>query len=222
MPPIEINRLTAQALESGTFEQELPEFYALKTVTENGAWHINQNVFTHVIKVIRGLEHFLSEPPLTESDRQLLANYLAEKIDTKSREDLLIIATLLHDIAKTKTLTTEGERAFCPNHEAEGAEMVADFKERFNLFENEYVFVEQVVRNHGKIHDILTELLPLQITEALPLFKQKTSELENYRIELLVLIYADVTGSDFEATDSVEYNQRLSIVAQLITALLSQ
>lgn len=109
---IKIESILALSPKEGSFQQELPEFYKLKTATENGSWHLEQNVFDNVVAVYEALEQLLAQPPLSEEYSQKVTTYLSQLIGSKTRGELLRIVTLLQDTAKPQTVTAEGERLF--------------------------------------------------------------------------------------------------------------
>jgi len=106
---INILAITANSLKAREYEQIFPEYYALATITENGLWHDNQNVLDHVIAVFAGLEKVLQFASLASSHKNSLENYLSQRIGTKTRREILIVATLLHDIAKIDTLVNRAD-----------------------------------------------------------------------------------------------------------------
>lgn len=117
--------ITSEKLKKGVYKQVFPEYYQLKKVTENGPWHLNQNVFDHVVAVFASLEEVLKLKFLEKNEKEKIIKYLNKKIGKYLRKELLIIATLLHDIAKADLLIKDkNENTQCPGHEVIGASMV--------------------------------------------------------------------------------------------------
>jgi len=52
---IKVSAINIKKLKDGEFKKELPEFYELKDVVENNAWHNDDIVFTHALMVLKKL-----------------------------------------------------------------------------------------------------------------------------------------------------------------------
>lgn len=63
---IDLQSLTGQKLQTGVYEGVFPEFYQLKGCIENNPWHIQQDVFDHVIAVYKNLEQIFERINLDE------------------------------------------------------------------------------------------------------------------------------------------------------------
>lgn len=147
-------------LKKGDYKSLLPEYYALADFVENNPWHLNQNVFDHVIAVFAGLEELLKFDFLTLKQKKAIAAYLEKRIGKYTRKELLIVATLLHDIAKSYLhIELDDENALCPGHEMIGASSVQQFKDRFGLDSQEMDHVQQIVHFHGFVNDVLTLII---------------------------------------------------------------
>jgi UTP:GlnB (protein PII) uridylyltransferase len=221
MQPIKPDQVTAQSLQAGQWQELLPEFYQLKTVEENSSWHDHQNVFDHVVKVVKSLESVLSGTQPVSDNFPLLVEKLNQPFASKTRKQLLILATLLHDIAKPTTVRElEGGIKACPGHEEAGAAMVSSFATRFGLTPAETARVEKIVRYHGQLHDALSKILAAAPESADEIFATEIEPYQEIVLELLLLMYADVMGSDLQASNSDEYDQRLTLITQRINKLL--
>lgn len=218
---INVKTITARALKSREYVDVFPEYYELANVTENGLWHDNQNVLDHVIAVFAGLEKVLVFDGMASSQKSFIEIYLSEVIGTKTRREILMVATLLHDIAKVDTLVKRPDGiANCPGHELIGAARVKNFSERFDLSKKDEDYVERIVRYHGFISEILGAILVTGATEKyLHLFKETVGDVA---LELVLLMHADLLGSDLARTDKKAYDDRIQILdwmAELIINL---
>ena len=76
-----------------------------------------------------------------------LGKYLSEVIGNQTRQNILKVATLLHDIAKTDVLVKRPDgTAGCPGHELIAAGRVRNFAKRFSLNSKAELYVERIVR----------------------------------------------------------------------------
>lgn len=158
----QINALevTSESLKSKAYIDVFPEFYELTTVTENSLWHDNQNVFDHVIGVFEGLEKVFKFENISDLHKNLAEKYLSEALGNKTRREVLIVATLLHDIAKIDTLVKRSDGTTgCPGHELIAAGRVKRFSKRFDLDDKDESYVERIVRYHGFISEILNLII---------------------------------------------------------------
>lgn len=217
---IEIKKITAQALRSKEYIEFFPEYYELESAVENGPWHDNQNVLDHVIAVFAGLEKVLELDGDGRASAQkiFIETYLSESIGTKTRREILKVATLLHDIAKVDTLVKRPDgTANCPGHELIGAARVKNFADRFDLSKNDEEYVERIVRYHGFISEILGAILVTGATEKyLRLFKETVGDVA---LELVLLMHADLLGSDLARTDKKAYDDRIEVLDWMVEQL---
>lgn len=113
----------------------IPEIQALHDVIENNPWHRNQSVFKHTQQVLKALKKY-------------------------TNNELLILATLFHDIAKPKTLIYEGKHTtVCPNHEEKGRIMMDVIGPRIGLRGDELQYVKRIIEMHGLPHLLVNELV---------------------------------------------------------------
>jgi len=108
---IKVSAISIKKLRDGEFKKELPEFYELKDVVENNAWHNDDVVFTYTLAVLKKLEG------ITKRANNKINSYLSQKVDGNTRGQLLFLATLFHDIAKPETFASEEGSTLCPDHE---------------------------------------------------------------------------------------------------------
>lgn len=212
---INVLTITSKDLKRGIYKDVLPEYYNLKSIVENNPWHLNQDVLKHSIGVFEGLEKVLKLNFLKEDIRAGLQNYLEEQIGRHTRKELLIVATILHDIAKTKTLVKDGSgNTRCIAHEIIGSMMVSSFSARFDLDKTDEEYVKRMVLFHGFTDDILSLIIEKSdINRYFEFFKNTTGDV--YK-ELLLLMYADILGSDLKKAIPGVFKERLGLITKLL------
>jgi len=219
---INVQTITAHALKSCEYADVFPEYYELANVIENGQWHDNQNVLDHVIAVFAGLEKVLEfdGDERASSQKNFVETYLSKSIGTKTRREILKVATLLHDIAKVDTLVKRPDgTANCPGHELIGAARVKNFAERFDLSKNDEEYVERIVRYHGFISEMLGAILATGATEKyLRLFKETVGDVA---LELVLLMHADLLGSDLARTDKKAFDDRIQVLDWMVEFIIN-
>lgn len=218
---IDISQVTSKSLKDKVLLASFPEYYDLASVTENGLWHSNQNVLNHVIGVYAGLEKILSFNDLKDGQKNALNKYLSEVVGNQTRQNILKVATLLHDIAKTDTLVKWPDgTAWCPGHELIAAGKVKNFSKRFHLDAKSESFVERIVRYHGFISEILNLIIANQNNDKyIFLFKETVKDTA---IELTLLMQADLLGSDLEKGDKKGYDDRTALLKWMLDSLLKE
>ncbi|HCS79339.1 TPA: hypothetical protein DIV55_06410 [Patescibacteria group bacterium] len=218
---INISTVTSQSLKGRKYLDSFPEYYELATVIENNLWHNNQNVLDHVIGVFAGLEVVLKFTDLKATQKILLEKYLSVVIGHRTKKEALIVATLLHDIAKTDTLVKHPDgTASCPGHELIAAGRVKRFSNRFDLSKNDEAYVERIVRYHGFISEILNLIIDNSNKEKyLEIFQDTVGDIA---IELVLLMHADMLGSDLEASDKKAYTDRINTLSWILDQLMEK
>jgi poly(A) polymerase len=115
--------------EDGLLWELLPELQATQGVTQGGYHH--RDVWGHTLEVVANLERLLSakEPPLP-ANAEAVASYLA----APERPVLLLLAALLHDVAKPACALDDGAgRTRFLGHEVEGGRVAAQVAGRLAL-----------------------------------------------------------------------------------------
>ena len=219
-----ISLLNKKNIKSGKLAELIPEFYELKKVVENSAWHNREAVFDHTLSVLGNLEKIIW------NSKKEIRQVLNKIVDKNSRKNLLYIAALLHDIGKTETIADLGGGVRgCPGHEKKGAEKVKKILKRFNLSPKEFKIITDIVRNHGVIHDIIglgckdfqksvgkerglthamAGLEDKNFQKEYKNFKKKFSN--NIYLELILLAFADTIGSYLKKTKPAEFHHRIN------------
>ncbi len=211
MPALTLTQLTAQNLQNGLFKLELPEYYRLENFVENNPWHVQQDVFSHSVKVMRGLESVLEFEFLTPAQRQRAEAYLLAEVAGVSRSDRLRAVVLLHDISKSLVFSKLPDGTTqCPGHEFLSAALVSDFGERLALSHE----LEKQVRGMVLIHGAISEVLNLELShqkngQFITLFERLAP---GTTIDLLFFIYADILGSDLETALPTAFTDRIDLL----------
>lgn len=218
---IDIAQITSKLLRDKAYSVSFPEYYELAKVTENSLWHSNQNVLDHVIGVYAGLERVLEFKDLRNNQKDVLKKYLLKIVGGQTRQNILKVATLLHDIAKTDVLVIRPDgTAGCPGHELIAAGRVKNFAERFDLDNGAQLYVERIVRYHGFISDILTLVAANNNREKyLKIFQETVGDIA---IELILLMHADLLGCDLEKTDKKAYDNRIDTLSWMLDKLIER
>jgi hypothetical protein len=217
---IDISQVTSKSLIDKEYVASFPEYYKLASVTENGLWHNNQNVLDHVIGVYSGLEKILEFDDLELEKKDILKKYLSEVIGSQTRQNILKVATLLHDIAKTDVLVKKPDGTVgCPGHDLIAAGTVKNYAERFSLDSKAESYVERIVRYHGFISEILNLIIANQDKEKY--FRIFNETVGDVAIELTLLMQADLLGSDLEKNDKSGYDNRITLLDYLLKTLLN-
>lgn len=143
--------------ELGLLTQIIPELAAAKGVTQPLIHH--WEVFAHSIETVKAVAFLLRQSAWEYADAGVLAavpwsdelsrHFALPVAGGSSRQSLLKLAALLHDIAKpgTKTLDASGRARFT-GHPAEGAEMAAGILERLRFSTREIKLVQTLVSQH--------------------------------------------------------------------------
>jgi len=98
-----------------------------------------------------------------------------------------------------------------------GAARVKIFSERFDLSKKDEDYVEWIVRYHGFINEILGLILVNRTKEKyLQIFKETVGDVA---LELVLLMHADLLGSDLARTDKKAYDDRIEILDWMVEQL---
>lgn len=193
---IDLSRLTSDSLRSGEFEDVFPEFYELKNVIENNAWHKRQSVFDHSLNALQALDDYFAKSPEYEND---FPHY-----------ELLRIAVLFHDIGKLKALYERGGITVAPSHGPIGGWIVAPMLQKVGFSSDEGAYVASLVTDHILVCDLLELSVNLKDESIIEMLK--THRPENWR-GLLFVAYADILGCDTdEEIIKVEVKERLRLI----------
>ena len=212
---INISTITSKSLRERKYINVFPEFYDLEKTIENNLWHNNQNVLDHVICVFTELENILKFKNLNSAQKISFKKYLSVMIERRRRKEILIVATLLHDIAKTDTLVKLPDgTAYCPGHDLLGAEKVKLFSDRFDLGKKDEERVENIIKYHYYTSEILNSMISEGNKEKyLKIFINTVGDVA---IELVLLMQADLLGSDLDKNDKKGFDDRVTLLAWML------
>lgn len=212
---LDISSITSNKLRRGEYKSILPEYYSLESVVENNPWHVNQNVFDHSVAVFSGLEKVLKLNFLAIHEKQKIKKYLENKVGKYKRQELLIVSTLLHDIAKNDVIIKDSTgNTQGPGHEIIGSIMVSKFSSRFGLDDTGEKIIERIVLFHGFTNNVLTLIIKKKKeSKFFTIFKEVVGDIY---IELLLLMNADMMGSNLRNFDSSEFNKREDLIINLL------
>lgn len=187
--------MTLDRLRAGAYVTDFPELYALRKVIENSPSHQQQNVFDHEMAVYESLETSLTGSALPEEAKGKWLAYLAQLVTTLTKAEVLKIAALCHDLAKSETAIQHSDGTVtCPGHEHLGAVRAVQIAERFGASQVESERVSRIVLHHGFIAQVL-ELIVAH-GQAEHFWIVFTEAVGDVWPELLLLMHADLHGSD--------------------------
>lgn len=217
---IDIRKISVDDLRSRKYAEVFPELYSLERVVENNPWHDHQSVFDHVLEVFKGLEKVLNFLKFGESQTDKIKSYLSEQVGQKTRLENLKIAALLHDIAKPDVVVYGKDgTVWCPGHELIAAARVKNFSDRFGLSSSDESLVERIVRYHGFISEILNLMMANKSEEKyLRIFHDTVGDVS---IELIIMMQADLLGSDLVKSDRNGSNRRIQLLEWMINKILT-
>jgi poly(A) polymerase len=204
---ISLEKITINNLIKNLLQEDLPEFYELRNTIENFTpWHTKESAFDHTLLVLEELEKLFQQ-----ASAEIL-DYLDQKLNGGyKRKQLLYIATVLHDIGKPETLTTEGEKAYCPGHEEKGTEKAKTILSRFYLSQEEKTHILNIIRYHGVFSVESTEKDPKLRFEDLK--KQHPSIF----LDLVLLEIADTLGCQVNSEGKQEQEWMISFYQEQIS-----
>lgn len=219
-PQLQLATITADFLASPESGRVLPELNSLKQSIENNGGHNHQTTFNHTVAVMRGLETLFQAVFLTPADRVTLAQYLAQKIETHTRKDLLRLLVLVHDLAKPNAMVTNLDGTTgCPGHELLSAARVQEFQDRFELKRSEVAWVQQLVRLHGEPHQLLTLGLA-KPAEQIKIADTFVTAVGDGALELVLMVHADLLGGDLATLNPQEFEARTALCRTWLTHVL--
>jgi len=147
--------------ELGLLEVLIPELTALKGITQNEFHHLD--VYNHVLASVKALEGIITDPevffPGRGADRMELLDRPVS--GDAGRRLVLILAALLHDIAKPHCRFTDDDglvRFF--EHDRLGAELTGAILARFKISTDASQTVIRLVRRHMRFEGLVQQDVP--------------------------------------------------------------
>lgn len=190
-----VSSLNINTINETKILQILPELKELKNFKEINVWHRGENVFEHTIEVVNNLLILLDWDFINNSLRLRINSHIISK-STLTRRDLLLFATLLHDIGKLTTFTEDrnGFTSF-PNHESAGVITAKNILDRFKITEEERSFVLKLIKNHSVFNYLSSYLLNTIKKEKEGKTKQLILSFNEDAFEIFLLNFADFLTS---------------------------
>jgi poly(A) polymerase len=203
---LELSEITIEKIKNGELREAVPELYELEEIIENNLSHSNESTLTHILSVRKELELLL------EDVDKSIKSYLDLKIDSHSRKELLLFASLFHDIAKKETIKKQGDKSTFPGHEKASAEKVQKILQRFALSDSERDFVVRIIKHHGLLYD-LPEGSDVDI-------ERKVSEFKNEQLDIYIAVVlhtkADLLANQLKYNNPEAFKLRLDFLNILI------
>jgi len=215
MAKIDPQSITLAALKAEEFQTVFPAFYALKDVEENSAYHQHQKVYDHALLVLEGLESLLTLDFVDhQQKKEQLAEYLAGQPDKLSRQKLIFLATVFHDIGKAEVLIETAPGEFrAPGHELLGVGIAKDYLTKIDLTTAEKDWIFRFITAHGYVHGLIDVKLNRTDRDFYSLFRKSVGDLD---VGLLFFVYADLLGSDLQRSEPQQYQARVQAVEEMI------
>lgn len=205
-----INDITIKKIKSNRLLDELPEFYELKNVIENGNWHNHESTFEHTLNVLYNYVKFLIK------SKGKISGYLNKKINTYQVKDLIYLAILFHDLGKKETIIKSGDKSSFPLHEKISATKSRRILKKFNLSASENEFVLEIIKKHSYLHSIV-EMDNKKLEQQFNGLKKK---MPRYIVGLVILVMADTINSHLKVTMPEKYKFRINFYKEKLKSLV--
>ncbi|HEX9817703.1 MAG TPA: hypothetical protein VGA89_02315 [Patescibacteria group bacterium] len=206
--------ITLETLTAGQFQAEFPAFYDLKKVVENSTYHDQQNVYDHTIAVLRGLTKLFQLDFVQPTRSPKLQAYLAEKPVKVTRQTLIFLATVFHDLTKEAVLIEVAPGKFsAPGHELLAVGIAKNYLAKTALTEADIVWICDFIEAHGYVHSLIDVKLKRTDRDFFILFQETMGD---SAVGLLFFVYADLLGSDLQKTEKQTYQARVKAVEEMI------
>ena len=143
-----------------------------------------------------------------------LQAYLAEKPANVSRQTLIFLATICHDLGKEESLIETSPGNFsAPAHELLGVGYAKQYLEQLDLtdFEKDWIF--RFIIAHGYVHGLVDVKLKRIDGNFFSLYRKSVGDLD---AGLLLFVYADLLGSDLKKADPEDFQAKTSAVEEMI------
>jgi mannose/fructose/N-acetylgalactosamine-specific phosphotransferase system component IIB len=169
----------------------LPEIEAMKNAIENNPWHDHQSVYEHTMLVVENLEKY-------------------------SNNKLLIVATLLHDVAKPETLGVDLKTGYTTsvNHEKIGSRKIKNIGKRIGLTEKEIQYLEKIIAYHGETHEMVNNIIRNESDD--PYAEEFFRTYGDLSRDLFLLALADTIGGTLGASDPEGLRKRKEVLERLM------
>lgn len=203
-----IQDISVEDLQDKKYQEIFPDLYLLKGLIEFGLWHNHQDIFDHILKDFKYLHLIIKNPPLDKEKEIIFRNRLSQKIDNHTREELLKLMILYHDVGKRHTLISTANVTATPGHEHIAALLIKQnkkIKDNFSLSIKELNILSHLISLHDFISDIADIYEHREDDSLLDLFSKIAG---GWDVELAMFILADLYGSDLIDIDNKMYQKR--------------
>lgn len=190
--------LDIDKIKSEAFLNLIPELYEVREVIENeGYYHNNDSVFNHTLRVLEKLEESLKDV------KDKISDYLNQKITNYTRKELLLLATLFHDIGKKETMAKDSNGlTSCPGHAEKSVERTREILSRFDLSEKEKDFILQII----KAHMLLYLIVKPENDKLDEQFNEVRIKHPDIFLELVLLAMTDILGTQLKENRPEEFD----------------
>ncbi len=209
---VNFSKITASDLNNGLYKKEFPDLYNTKGLIENNPWHDNQDVFKHIIAVFESFKKLLSQKNHNLNKR------FSQPVDKLTREDVLTLVVLFHDVGKKLVFIKSGDNTTnCPLHEIASSQIVLDNTKNLGLSKNETDIISFVVSLHGEISSVSEIYEKKKDKKILDLFSTKS---KGWDAELTLFMLADLDGSDLKRLNHSFYSRRKKTLEEMLNYYL--
>jgi UTP:GlnB (protein PII) uridylyltransferase len=206
MGTLSLPKITPATVRGGDFIDSVPEIYELSSVIENNESHDHDDVFSHTVRVLSEIGNLLS------TYEGGFAAEMGRKVVTHTRKELLMLAALLHDVAKKETLVVgPDKKTSAAGHEKAGMQKAAEILGRFDIPSSECELVLEIIGFHGELHELAKKGSALTKSEA-DAFKRKHARVLP---ELLILVMADTMGSQLSEKDPFAFDRKMNFLRSM-------
>ena len=147
---MKISDISLENILEEKLQDQLPEFYELKDVFEHNDAH-EETAFTHTLRVLSFYEDIDGYLSLSQQ------KYFDQKFQQYTKMQLMRLVVILHDIGKKETSIIINWKTEFPWHAEKSYEKSLSIVERFDLSVDEKTWVLNIIRDHQRLHTMLTQ-----------------------------------------------------------------
>lgn len=184
--------------------------FLLENIVENNKWHDNENVLIHTHKVYENMKKIF------KNNKNKLSKYLSQKIGNYSKQELLLVASILHDIGKSKSFFINKNITNCHGHEKESAKYSYDILQHFMYSNQEIKYIQNIIRNHSEINRILNKSNTIFFSLNFCKFKIIRKKI---LLELCLHTLADIIDGSYKKNETNDYKKRILFIKKIINKL---
>jgi len=208
---MDILKITVSDLQNGKYQQIFPDLYLCRGLVEKNSWHESQDVFVHILAVFAAFKKLLPQYPNLKSR-------LSRKVGNLTREEILTLMVIFHDVGKKYTLITYPDgTTMCPSHEDISAQLVLEQTKNLGLSDGEKETISSLVALHGVVNNVSIVYENKNDTKLLELFSQKA---RGWNVELALFMLADLEGSDLKKINNTAYLKRKQTLEKMLNFFL--